>query len=70
MPVPAFDEDFGFAQRQDLPIELRPLNREESEEWLSQGSKTSGEKAVRNGWVEDTRDGLRLAETGRQKAHQ
>jgi len=51
----------------------RPLDQEDFEEWIEidglsvEEVKEAAKEAVRKGWVEDTADGLRLTEFGRQK---
>ena len=51
----------------------RPLDQEDCEEWIEidglsvEEVKEAAKEAVRKGWVEDTADGLRLTEFGRQK---
>ena len=54
----------------------RPLDEEELEEWVEINSLTADEvkeaakTAVRNRWVEDTDDGLRLTDEGRNKTEE
>ena len=51
----------------------RPLDQEEFEEWIqidalsAEDVKEAAKEAVRQGWVEDTPDGLRLTDFGRRK---
>ena len=51
----------------------RPLDQEEFEEWIEINSlsaeeiKEAAREAMRRRWVEDTPDGLRLTDSGRDK---
>ena len=51
----------------------RPLDQEEFEEWIqidalsAEEVKEAAKEAVRQGWGEDTPDGLRLTDFGRRK---
>jgi hypothetical protein len=51
----------------------RPLDQEEFEEWIEINSlsaedvKEAAREAMRRRWVEDTPDGLRLTDSGREK---
>ena len=51
----------------------RPLDQEEFEEWIEINSlsaeeiKEAAREAMRRRWVEDTPDGLRLTDSGRNK---
>ena len=51
----------------------RPLDQEEFEEWIEINSlsaeeiKQAATEAMRRRWVEDTPDGLRLTDSGRDK---
>jgi coproporphyrinogen III oxidase-like Fe-S oxidoreductase len=54
----------------------RPLDQEEFEEWIEINTLSGAEvreaanEAVGKGWVEDTTDGLRLTDAGRQKTQE
>ena len=54
----------------------RLLDQEEFEEWIQINSlsieevREAAKEAVGKGWVEDTADGLRLTDAGRQKTQE
>jgi hypothetical protein len=54
----------------------RPLDQEELEEWIEINSlsaeevKEAAREAMRRRWVEDTPDGLRLTDSGRDKTEE